>query len=164
GLSGPLQPRAVTVWDSAPAALQQVTAVAPVAARSALRLVLLSGDWIPVTLPGRVRALWGEAVTVVGMGGATEAAIWSNWYDIAQVDATWASIPYGRSIPNATYYVLDAQLRLAPAGVPGALYIGGVCLALGYWRRATVTAGRFVADPYGQPGARTYRTGDLAPW
>ena len=65
-----------------------------------LRLVFLSGDWIPVTLPDAVRQAFPQA-EVVSLGGATEAVIWSNFYRIGDVDRAWTSIPYGRPIQNA---------------------------------------------------------------
>lgn len=151
----------ITVWDSAPAAIAQLEPWMPAGSRSSrLRLVLLSGDWIPVTLPDRIRAAWPGA-RVVSLGGATEATIWSNWYPIDAVDPSWPSIPYGRPIQNARYYVLDGAMQPVPIGVPGDLWIGGACLADGYHGRCELTAERFVADPF-TPGGRLYRTGDLA--
>jgi len=151
----------ITFWDSAPATLQQL---APLFARGGgtrLRLALLSGDWIPVGLPDALRAAFPNT-EVVSLGGATEAAIWSNFHRIAQVAPEWTSIPYGRPIQNARYYVLDARLAPQPAGVPGELYIGGDCLALGYAAAPRLTSERFLPDPHaGRPGARMYRTGDL---
>jgi amino acid adenylation domain-containing protein len=153
----------ITIWNSAPAALQRVLPFVPEASRDApLRLVLLSGDWIPLALPGAVRAAFPGA-RVVSLGGATEAAIWSNWYPVERLDPRWTSVPYGRPIRNARYHVLDRRQRPVPVGVPGDLYIGGVCLADGYLNRPELTAERFIRDPFrSDPRERLYRTGDLA--
>ncbi|QFU90242.1 amino acid adenylation domain-containing protein [Amycolatopsis sp. YIM 10] len=155
----------ITFWDSAPAALQQLEpffALRGPRADHSLRLVFLSGDWVPVTLPDSVRTAFGGA-RVVALGGATEAAIWSNFFPVEQVDPGWASIPYGRPIDNARYYVLDGALRPAVVGAPGDLYIGGDCLALGYHGDPEKTAEKFIPDPFSDRlGARLYRTGDRA--
>ncbi|HEX5714700.1 MAG TPA: amino acid adenylation domain-containing protein, partial [Thermoanaerobaculia bacterium] len=154
----------VTFWDSAPAALQQLAPFfpAPATTSTPLRLVFLSGDWIPVSLPDRVRESFAGA-RVISLGGATEATIWSNWYPIREVDPAWKSIPYGRPISNARYHPLDEDLNPCPIGVDGDLYIGGGCLAAGYANAPDLTADRFLPDLYGaEPGARLYRTGDRA--
>jgi len=155
----------VTIWDSAPAALQQLAPLFPPPAERPLRLVLLSGDWIPVRLPDQVRTAFPGA-RVVSLGGATEATVWSNWYPVGTVDPSWPSIPYGRPIADARYHVLDAGLRPCPLGVPGDLYIGGACLCVGYLGQPELTAASFVPDPFaaltGHSGARLYRTGDRA--
>ena len=156
----------ITLWDSAPAALVRLAPLfsATPAAGSRLRRVMLSGDWIPVTLPDRVRAVFPQA-EVTSLGGATEATVWSNWYPIGEVDSAWPSIPYGRPIDNARYHVLDAALEPCPIGVPGSLYIGGDVLCLGYAHQPEVTGAAFRPDPFGdQPGARIYHTGDRARW
>ncbi|MFN0224343.1 amino acid adenylation domain-containing protein [Paenibacillus sp. KR2-11] len=165
-LLGLLQSEPVTLWDSAPAALAQLGPFFPEAAAAAakLRLVLLSGDWIPLTLPPAVRRVFPGA-RVIALGGATEAAVWSNYHEVGDIDPDWTSIPYGRPIRGARYYVLDSRRQLCPVGVPGELYIGGECLASGYAGDPALTAERFVPDPYGLfPGARMYRTGDRARW
>src|SRR5437763_13328155 len=139
----------ITFWDSAPAALQQLAPFfSPTPAKtSRLRRVFLSGDWIPVALPDQVRAAYPHAA-VISLGGATEATVWSNYYPIQRVAPYWGSIPYGRPIQNAAYYVLDAHLNPCPIGVPGDLYIGGECLAGGYLNDPAQTAGRFIPNPF----------------
>ena len=150
----------ITIWDSAPAALQRLTPFFPKNGGLHLRLVMLSGDYIPLTLPDDVRRSF-TAARVMSLGGATEAAIWSNWYPIGAIDPRWTSIPYGRPIQNSHYHVLDKQLRPVPIGVAGDLYIGGTCLAQGYLNRPELTAERFIADPF-RAGGRLYMTGDLS--
>jgi amino acid adenylation domain-containing protein len=153
----------ITIWDSAPAALVRLAPLFPSepAAHSRLRRVMLSGDWIPVTLPDRVRAAFPHA-EVMALGGATEATVWSNSYPVGEVNPDWPSIPYGRPMPNAQYHVLDAGLEPCPVGVPGDLYIGGDCLCVGYAHQPDLTAAAFVPEPFGKPGSRIYRTGDRA--
>ncbi|HVT17885.1 MAG TPA: amino acid adenylation domain-containing protein [Thermoanaerobaculia bacterium] len=158
-----LEREPVTFWDSAPAALQQLV---PFFARARgggrLRLVFLSGDWVPLGLPAEVRRAFAGA-RVVALGGATEATVWSNFWPVEEVAADWVSIPYGRPIRNARYHVLDEALEPCPIGVAGDLYIAGECLALGYAREPELTAAKFVPDRWGeQPGGRLYRTGDRA--
>lgn len=156
----------ITVWDSAPAALM---ALMPFARhRSAVErgrvLVLLSGDWVPLSLPDEVRR-WLPGARVVALGGATEAAVWSNHFPVGVVDPRWPSIPYGKPIQNSRYYVLDGALRMCPVGEAGDLYIAGECLALGYAGDPALTAARFLPDPFAQAaGARMYATGDRARW
>ncbi len=159
----------VTIWDSAPAALQQlVPFLSQISSKKELkklRYVFLSGDWIPVALPDQIRAYFNTQM--ISLGGATEATIWSNWYRIEHVDPTWTSIPYGKPIRNARYYILDDRQRPVPIGIPGELYIGGEVLAQGYWQREELTAERFLADPFvpvsaENPQPKMYRTGDLA--
>ncbi|MEY2843144.1 MAG: hypothetical protein RI920_1181, partial [Pseudomonadota bacterium] len=124
----------------------------------ALRWVLMSGDWIPVSLPDRLRAL-RPAAQMLAMGGATEAAIWSNSFSIEAVDPDWPSIPYGRALRHQQMVVLDQAGHPRPTWVPGEIHIGGVGLAQGYWRDRATTASRFVTHPH--TGQRLYRTGDL---
>lgn len=155
----------ITFWDSAPAALQQIAPflheVADYPRKSRLRLVLLSGDWIPVPLPDQLRAAF-QNVQVVSLGGATEATIWSNYYLINKVESHWKSIPYGKPIQNAAYYILDDHLEPVPVGVPGDLFIGGPVLADGYAGDPELTASKFIDNPFA-PG-KMYRTGDRARW
>ncbi|HYN21124.1 MAG TPA: amino acid adenylation domain-containing protein, partial [Thermoanaerobaculia bacterium] len=153
----------ITFWDSAPAALQQLVSWLPAKPQSAsLRLVFNSGDWIPVALPDRVRQTFPHS-EFVSLGGATEATVWSNFFPVEEVPPSWVSIPYGRPIENARYYVLDERLNPRPIGVPGDLYIAGVCLSDGYAGAPELTAQKYVPDWFGEElGGRLYRTGDRA--
>jgi amino acid adenylation domain-containing protein len=155
----------VTIWNSVPALMELLVdhlLQADEIALPRLRLVLLSGDWIAVTLPDRVRSLIGK-VNVVSLGGATEASIWSIGREVAGVDLGWSSIPYGRPLSNQKMFVLNDIGEECPEWVVGELYIGGVGVALGYWRDGGRTAERFVPNPYSY-GERLYRTGDLGRW
>jgi amino acid adenylation domain-containing protein len=159
----------VTIWNSAPAALQRLLLVlagttGKAGTRPRLRLALLSGDWIPVPMPDQIRAQF-PGTQVVSLGGATECTVWSNYYLVGSVDPGWPSIPYGQAMPHARYAVLDAGLHPCPPGVAGDLYIGGDCLAIGYFGDPARTAERFIADPAATvPGGRMYATGDRALW
>jgi amino acid adenylation domain-containing protein len=148
----------VTIWNSVPALMNMLTAYADHGQEAAsLRLALLSGDWIPLGLPGDIRRLNSE-IEVVSLGGATEASIWSIMYPIEAVDPDWKSIPYGLSLSNQRVYVLSRRMEECPPGVPGELYIGGSGVALGYWMDEPRTAEQFVLHPV--TGERLYRTGD----
>lgn len=156
-----VEKQGITFWDSAPAALMQLTPLLPVRGSNKLRLVFLSGDWIPLTLPTKLQNTYPN-VQVVGLGGATEAAIWSNFFNIGSIEPHWRSVPYGLPIDNARYHVLDKLLQPCPMGVIGDLYIGGQCLSFGYFNQPELTATRYVPDPYSaEPGGILYATGDL---
>lgn len=150
----------VTLWNSVPAQLHMVNeylATEPVPLPS-LRLALLSGDWIPVSLPDSVRAKL-PGLSVTSLGGATEASIWSILHPIGEVTPGLPSIPYGRPLTNQRFHVLDAALEPCPDLVAGELYIAGAGLALGYLGDEGRTAERFLTHP--RTGERLYRTGDL---
>ncbi len=153
----------VSIWNSVPALLGLLVeyAAAGHPLPATLRLAMLSGDWIPVALPDRARALL-PGLAVHSLGGATEASIWSIHYPIGEVDQAWRSIPYGTALRNQSILVLDDALCPRPAWATGDLYIGGIGLAQGYWRDPATTAASFVTDP--STGARLYRTGDLGRW
>jgi amino acid adenylation domain-containing protein len=151
----------VSLWNSVPALAQLYVErlelqASPGANR--LRVMLLSGDWIALDLPQRVRQQMPSAA-VVSLGGATEGSIWSICYPIEQVQEGWKSIPYGRALSGQSMYVLGEGLSQKPPHVVGELYIGGAGVAQGYWKDEKKTAERFIEHPVS--GERLYRTGDL---
>ena len=151
----------VTVWNSVPALMQMLVdyaSIHPSVQLDSLRLVLLSGDWIPLDLPDTIKKLC-KGVSVISLGGATEASIWSILYPITKVDPAWKSIPYGQPMSNQRFYVLNEALEDCPTWVPGTLYVGGVGLAKGYWQNKVKTQSSFITHPVS--GERLYNTGDL---
>jgi amino acid adenylation domain-containing protein/non-ribosomal peptide synthase protein (TIGR01720 family) len=150
----------ISFWDSAPAALERLVPFLSIAHQAKLRLVFLSGDWIPLSLPPAIKHAFPGS-TVVSLGGATEATIWSNYHEIDEIDPSWKSIPYGRPIQNARYYILDRDQNPCPIGAAGELYIGGLCVAEGYANDPVLTARKFISSPFVH-GDRLYRTGDRA--
>lgn len=101
---------------------------------------------------------------VVNEYGPTEASV-GNCVHFADGSEEDGLLPIGRPIPNTTMYVVDPTLALVPVGVPGELCIGGVGVARGYSGRPSLTAERFIADPFSpRPGTRLYRTGDIGRW
>ncbi|MGC5052493.1 amino acid adenylation domain-containing protein [Micromonospora sp. DT48] len=149
--------REVTVWNSAPALLDMLLTAADPGELRTLRLGLASGDWISLDLPGRFVAAAASGARFVSLGGATEAAIWSNLHEVSTVEDGWRSIPYGRPLRNQRFRVVDPRGLDCPDWVAGELHIGGVGLALGYRGAPELTAASFVDGP----GGRWYRTGDL---
>lgn len=121
-----------------------------------LRVVLLSGDWIPLPLPEKIKRYFPNA-EVISLGGATEGSIWSIYYPVKEVTKHWKSIPYGYPLANQRFYVLNYELELCPIGVKGELYIGGVGVAEGYANDIIQTRSSFIQHPV---LGRIYRTGD----
>lgn len=151
----------VTIWNSVPALMKMLVEYLmthSLQLPQSLRLVFLSGDWIPLTLPEQIKALT-KKIEVISLGGATEASIWSILYPISTIDPEWKSIPYGQPMQNQWFHVLNETLDPCPVWVTGQLYIGGIGLAKGYWRNEDKTKASFITHP--RTGERLYRTGDL---
>ncbi|HEV2246784.1 MAG TPA: amino acid adenylation domain-containing protein [Terriglobia bacterium] len=150
----------ITIWNTVPALVQLLVDQAgkPELLGDSLRLVLMSGDWIPLGLPDQIRRVVPKA-NVISLGGATEASIWSILFPIGKVDPNWKSILYGKAMLNQSFHVLNRDLGPCPTWVPGQLYIGGVGLAKGYLHDDQKTSTSFIVDPV--DGERLYRTGDL---
>ncbi|WP_316820391.1 amino acid adenylation domain-containing protein [Pedobacter gandavensis] len=159
-----LQHYQITFWDSVPTTLdfliRELESTQKEYLQHHLRLVFLSGDWIPLALPDRIKGFF-PAANVVSLGGATEGTIWSNYFPIEKIEDSWISIPYGKPIANNFFYILDEELQPVPIGEIGELFIGGVGVARGYANQAEKTKAAFLVDPFNQNhGGMMYRTGD----
>ncbi|CCH32944.1 non-ribosomal peptide synthetase [Actinosynnema sp. NPDC047251] len=153
----------VTFWNSVPPLLEMLLTYLEADGRTGLvdplRLVILAGDWIPVTLPGRVWAA-NPAVRVIGSGGPAESCVWSVINPVDRVDPESISIPLGVPMTNQSYHVLGPGGAHRPDWVPGEIHISSaVGLAQGYWRDPERTEAAFHTDP--DTGRRCYASGDL---
>jgi amino acid adenylation domain-containing protein len=123
-----------------------------------LRTLVTAGE----SCPSQVAARWRGVCRLVNAYGPTEATVCATYAEMSE-DKSARNI--GRPLPNKRVYVLGKRLEPVPVGVAGEVYLGGAGVARGYLRRPELTAERFIPDPYGsQPGARLYKTGDLARW
>lgn len=153
----------VTVWNSVPAqysilldAAEKAGAAAGGPALDGLRAVLVSGDWVPVDQPGRSRRC-APAARFFALGGATEASIWSNCFEVVgEVPAGWRSVPYGKALPGQGMYVLNADLEPAAVWQVGQICILGGGVADGYLGQENPAFGI-----HPDTGERRYLTGDL---
>jgi amino acid adenylation domain-containing protein len=122
-------------------------------------LLWTAGAILPRRLANRWLELLGPGGLVNTYGPTETTVVMSAYPVVAPQDQE--IVPIGRPMANTTVRVLDGRLRLLPTGAVGELHIGGACLATGYAGRPDLTAERFVPDPYGPPGSRLYRSGDL---
>ncbi|WP_277406996.1 SDR family oxidoreductase [Lacrimispora xylanisolvens] len=164
----------VTVWNSVPALFELLLSVRETAEENyfdeinqelevkfeqteSLRIVMLSGDYIPVDLPDRIRNRY-ENARVISLGGATEGSIWSIYYPVNRVEPTWTTIPYGYPLGNQKLYILNDNQKICPIGVPGEIVIGGAGVAQGYCNDPEKTSRSFLETA---SLGRIYRTGDM---
>lgn len=150
----------ITVWNTVPSLMDLFFSECQKKEQCfrTLHTILLSGDWIPVAIPDKIRAL-NQNIQISSLGGATEASIWSIYYPIERNMLNQRSVPYGHPLANQTFYVLDEELRDCPEYVTGELYIGGKGIAVGYWNDTEKTKEKFIIHPVTKE--RLYATGDL---
>lgn len=153
----------VSIWNSVPAFSVMLVNYRASGERKelpSLRLMMVSGDWVPLNLSGRLTETL-PGVELWSLGGATEASIWSCVQAVPYpLPSSWSSVPYGLPLSNQGFRVLDEQLMDRPDWVPGDLYITGGGLADGYINDYETTEAAFFAHPL--DGKRMYRTGDRA--
>jgi amino acid adenylation domain-containing protein len=140
-----------------------------VGAPKGLRLAAIGGEKGLWEQFARSRSVIGAGVELLNVYGPTETTVTNTSFDYAEAATERAgygwSVPIGRPLSNSRLYVLDENREPVPVGVPGELYIGGECLARGYFERPELTAEKFIPDQFsGDEGARLYRTGDVVRW
>ncbi|HVF59871.1 MAG TPA: amino acid adenylation domain-containing protein [Thermoanaerobaculia bacterium] len=156
-LTGLIAAEDITTLHFVPSMLRVFLAAPDLAGCGSLRRVVCSGEALPRDLAADFFERLGAPL--YNLYGPTEAAVDVTAWTCEP--ALQGAVPIGRPVANVAIHLLDAHLQQVPVGVPGELYIGGVQLARGYWRRPALTAERFVPDPHAA-GGRLYRTGDLA--
>ncbi|MBB6421374.1 non-ribosomal peptide synthetase [Streptomyces sp. AK010] len=157
----------VTVLNQTPSAFRSLVELAERGEgpldRLRLRWVVLAGEALDIEM---LRPWWDrfgdEAPRIVNMYGITETTVHASLCPLSRADLGGDRSPIGRPLCDLRLYVLDDRMRPVPVGVVGEIHVGGPGVARGYLGRPRLTAGRFVPDPFGAPGARLYRSGDLA--
>lgn len=148
-------------WHELAAAVDVGQATIPVS----LRAVVIGGEAVSASRVVRWQQVAGDRANILSNAyGPTETTVAATRYHVppAEVAARLPSIPIGRPLASARCYILDDVRQPVPVNVPGELYVGGPAVARGYLGDADLTAARFLADPFAEPGARMYRTGDRA--
>ena len=151
-----IEEQGVTLWNTVPALFEMLMLYSEkTEGLGNLRLVLVSGDWVKPKLFEALRAR-SESCRFIALGGATEASIWSNMFEVTESDPSWDAVPYGKALSNQAFRIVKDGKDTVP-GERGELWIGGKGLAKGYVSAPEQTAAAFVMDG----GERWYRTGDF---
>jgi len=157
---------AVSLAKTTPSHLDElVGSAAADGQRLSVGTMVVGGEILRPRVLTALRSVADGRLRVVNHYGPTETTVGCVVADVSGWDEPGAaSVPIGRPVPNMRAYVLDDRLRPVRIGEVGELYLAGAQLARGYLKRPGLTAGRFVACPFGAGGERMYRTGDLARW
>ena len=152
-----LHNKGITLWNSVPSIMELVVdSLLDDHTEATLKNVLLSGDWIPVSLPDKIRMKFPNA-RIISLGGATEGSIWSIFYEIGSTKGL-KSIPYGYPLGNQQMYVLDDLGNEIPYEVEGEICIGGRGVAEGYDNDPEKTSAAFIRH---KSFGDIYHTGDF---
>ncbi len=155
-----LRDEGITVLHCVPSFLRLLLEESAFEASCSLRAVMCGGEALPPQVATRFHQR--SQAKLYNVYGPTETTIDST-YGLCDRDTVQPRISIGRPIPNAVVYIVDGMLHPVPIAVAGNLYIGGVGLARGYLNRPDLTAEAFIPDPFSaEPGARMYKTGDVA--
>jgi non-ribosomal peptide synthetase component F len=147
-----LHEHAITHMTLPPSAL----ATLPIEELPALQNIIVAGEACSTGLV----AQWSKGRRFFNAYGSTESTVCGTVYECPNGSR---KLPIGHPIINTQVYILDPHLQPVPVGVPGELYIGGAGLARGYLNRPELTSEKFICNPFSnEPGARLYKTGDLA--
>ena len=156
--------RAVTIAHFVPSMLAVFVEEvgAELGAAQALRVIMCGGEALTPSVAKAAQRTFAHA-SIYNFYGPAETTL-EVAVSLVQADESTKAITIGAPARGVRAYVLDAWLQWVPEGVPGELYIGGVQVSRGYAGQPALTAARFVADPFGEPGSRLYRTGDRVRW
>ncbi len=163
-----LQSHAVTILSQTPSAFTQLLNILTEKQEKpalALQWIIFGGEALNLQSLSPWFALYGDQLPrLVNMYGITETTVHVTARPLTREDPlSQPGSVIGRPLTDLQAYVLDAELRLVPVGIPGELYIGGAGLARGYLQNPDLTAERFIPHPFSnRPGQRLYKTGDLA--
>ena len=152
----------ITIWNSVPALMNLVCQEASYEDANladSLRLVMLSGDFIPMSLYKNLEKVTNDSCELISLGGATEASIWSIFFNMKDLDEESEKIPYGYPLANQELYILDDALDSKPYLVHGDIYIKGKGVAQGYFNDPKRTKSQFITDPHNDEVL--YKTGDI---
>ncbi|MCW3820140.1 non-ribosomal peptide synthetase [Micromonospora sp. DR5-3] len=157
----------VTVLNQTPSAFRSLVAMAaagdPRMADLALRTIVFGGEKLePADLRPWAERFGLERPQLINMYGITETTVHVTYHRITATDLAQPGNPIGFPLPDLTVRLLDEHGQPVPIGVPAEIYVGGAGLARGYLNRPELTDQRFIPDPFGGPGDRLYRSGDLA--
>ncbi|MEU3947666.1 amino acid adenylation domain-containing protein [Streptomyces sp. NPDC029526] len=155
----------VTVLNQTPSSFSQFSRmVLERRPELSLRYVVFGGEALdPTALADWFAAYGDSAPSLVNMYGITETTVHVTHRRVTAADAAGTDSVIGDPLRDLALYVLDDDLNPVPPGVPGEIFVGGAGVAVGYLGRPGLTADRMLPDPFGtEPGARMYRSGDLA--
>jgi amino acid adenylation domain-containing protein len=164
GLVATIRDAQITVMNLTPSAFYAIVEADTGGALSSLKYVMLGGEPIDAVRMAQLQARYPQ-LQVINSYGPTECADVCAFHLLTERNLRDRLIPLGKPVPHTRLYVLDERRQPVPIGVAGEIYVGGVGVGAGYLNQPTLTAERFVCDPFDRgPQARMYRTGDVGRW